>query len=188
MARARQTAADQRAKDASVNTKEVIQDCATGAIAGYAATKVMEAPAGKISQMMPEHVVKADEEARSGWGPPYKEAAARIPARVLGVELEGRKLDAVSWILHYLAAAVWTPVYMGLRRRAGLRPLPAGLVMGASQCLVQDEVITPLIGASPPNPDFPIATHARGLFNHLAYGLAVAGVVEAIWGLLGRRP
>lgn len=169
-------------------TKELIQDCAIGAIAGYLATKAMEAPAGKISQWMPEQVRKADEEARSGWGPPYREAAARIPARVLGVELEGRTLDAVSWALHYLTGAAWTSLYIALRRRSGVRPLPAGLVMGAAQSLIQDEVITPVIGASPPNPDVPLATHARGLCNHLAYGLCVAGVVEAVWGLLGRRP
>lgn len=92
-------------------------------------------------------------------------------------------------MFHYGLAVSWAPVYAYLRRRrSGLRPVPAGLVMGTAMSLVADETITPALGFSAPNRAYPLSTHLRGLAAHLAFGLAVAAVTEAAWCLRGRRP
>jgi hypothetical protein len=74
-----------------------------------------------------------------------------------------------------------------LRRRTGMSPLTAGLATGASMSLILDETITPAIGASAPNRDYPLSTHLRGFVAHLAFGLAVAAATEVGWKLLTRR-
>lgn len=167
---------------------DAVQDGVVALVAGYVSTKAMKWPAAKSHGWMPEGARAAEDAARPPQGPPYRATAARASERVLGVELDDDRLDRLGLAVHYLTGAVWTPLYMGLRRRAGLSPLPAGLALGASQCLLQDLVVTPLIGASAPNPDYPLLTHLRGFVNHLAYGVVVAGVIEAAWCLLGRRP
>lgn len=48
--------------------------------------------------------------------------------------------------------------------------------------------LTPAFGFSAPNRSYPLATHARGFVAHLVFGLAVAAVTEAGWGLLRQRP
>jgi hypothetical protein len=44
------------------------------------------------------------------------------------------------------------------------------------------------LGFSAPNRAYPMVTHVRGFVAHLAYGAAVAAVIEAGWCLRGRRP
>lgn len=90
--------------------------------------------------------------------------------------------------LHYGAGLVWAPLYQQLRRRTAMGPITAGLATGASQSLLLDEVITPAIGASAPNRDYPVSAHLRGLAAHLAYGLAIAAVTEAGWKVTGAGP
>jgi uncharacterized membrane protein YagU involved in acid resistance len=88
---------------------------------------------------------------------------------------------------HYLAGLSWTPVYLLLRRTLRWHPVAAGLATGASMSLILDDTITPAIGASAPNDAYPASTHVRAFLAHLVYGLAVAGVLETGWKLLGRR-
>lgn len=171
-----------------MKTADLIADGVVGAAAAFAATKAMKLPAQKTYDWMPDDAREAEDAARPELGAPYRVATARASARVLGVDPGQATLDRVGTAVNYLTGALWSPVYIGLRRAAGLRPLPAGLALGAIQSLVQDEVITPLIGASAPNPEYPPVSHVRGFVNHLAYGLVVAGFAEAAWGLLGRRP
>lgn len=93
------------------------------------------------------------------------------------------------WDFITALAVSWAPVYAYLRRRRpGLRPVPAGLVMGSAMSLVADEAITPALGFSAPNRAYPLSTHLRGFAAHLAFGLAVAALTEAMWCLRGRRP
>jgi hypothetical protein len=54
--------------------------------------------------------------------------------------------------------------------------------------VVADELMTPAFGFSAPNLDYPLVTHARGFAAHLAFGLAVAAVMEAGWTVTGDRP
>lgn len=120
-------------------------------------------------------------------GPPFRLAAENLSERVLGVELDEDRAAKVGMGFHYLAGLSWTPVYRLLRRKLGWGPLTSGLASGASMSLLLDETITPAIGASAPNDRYPVSTHVRAFAAHLLFGLAVAGVVEAGWKLLGRR-
>lgn len=108
--------------------------------------------------------------------------------RVLGIELDEQRRQQAGMAFHFGAGLGWTPVYIFLRRRAGWSPVVSGLATGASQSLILDEIVTPAIGASAPNREYPASTHIRGLAAHLVYGLTMAALMEAGWMLLGRRP
>jgi hypothetical protein len=43
-----------------------------------------------------------------------------------------------------------------------------------------DEGLTPALGLSAPNLDYPLSTHLRGFLGHLAYGAAVAATAELL--------
>ena len=58
--------------------------------------------------------------------------------------------------------------------------------MGAAMSLVADEIMAPSLGFTAPNRAYPIVTHLRGVAAHLVFGLAVAGVTEAAWVLVGQ--
>lgn len=89
--------------------------------------------------------------------------------------------------MHYLLPTSWAPTYALLRRATGLGPVSAGLASGAAMSAVVDEGLTPLLGFSAPNRDYP-ASRIRALVAHLACGLAIGAVTEATWCLLERRP
>jgi uncharacterized membrane protein YagU involved in acid resistance len=65
--------------------------------------------------------------------------------------------------------------------------LPAGIATGLTLFVIVDEGLNPIIGSSAPPQAYPVVSHVRGFVGHLAYGLALAATVEALWLLLGRR-
>lgn len=163
----------------------LIKDAVVATAAGYAGTKAMEPVAMKLMELESPEDQQREQEVRPG--PPFVLAADNLARRVLGIELDDEAKQKVGMAFHYLAGLSWAPVYQLLRRRTGLGSVAAGLATGASMSLILDETITPAIGASAPNGDYPLSTHARGFVAHLAFGLAVAAVTEVGWKVLGRR-
>lgn len=164
----------------------VATDTLLGAAAGYAGTKAMEQFGMKTYELEPEGDRKQEEAVRPG--PPYRLAAENLSHRVLGIELSDDLASKTGMALHLLSGPLWAPVYVLLRRRLGWGPVTSGLAAGASLSLILDEIITPAIGASAPNRDYPASTHIRGFAGHLVFGLVMAGVFEAGWKLFGKRP
>lgn len=169
-----------------MSTKQLAADAAVATVAGYAATKVMEQFNMRTYPLEPEQDREREEAARPG--PPFRLAAENLSGRILGIDLDEDQASKAGMAFHYLAGLSWTPVYMFLRRQLGWNPVTAGLVSGASMSLILDEAITPAIGASAPNREYPASTHVRAFASHLVFGLAVAATVETGWRLLGRRP
>ncbi len=97
-------------------------------------------------------------------------------------------MEKAALVFHYGLGASWAPTYALLRRNTGLSPVTAGLVSGAAMSAIVDEGLTPALGFSAPNRDYPLATHVRGVTAHLVFGLAVAVATEAAWAVLRRRP
>ena len=75
-----------------------------------------------------------------------------------------------------------------MRRHGGMRPLGAGVLTGASLSLIVDEGLSPTLGFSAPNRDYPALTHVRGVLNHLVYGAAVAATAEVLYWLNNTGP
>lgn len=156
---------------------------AIAGLAGYVATRVMEPVSQKLYELESEQARKQEDEVRPG---PPPEIAAKKTAALFGIELSGQQLERGTMAFHYGLAISWAPLYQVLRRKTELGPLRAGLAMGAAMSLVADEIMAPSLGFTAPNRAYPIVTHLRGVAAHLVFGLAVAGVTEAAWVLVGQ--
>ena len=160
-------------------------DIAIGLVAGLVATKVYDFAQQGLSQPMPESVKEQEERLRPE---PSSRAAARKICQGLGYRLDEPQLTLATMAVHYGVGLAWGPVYTLLRRHGGMQPLAAGFITGAAMSLVMDEVLVPLLGCSPPNRAFPVATHIRGFLNHLVYGAAAALTAETIYRLTETTP
>lgn len=163
----------------------VLEDLAVSAVAAYLGTKAMEPVSMKLYQWESDQHRAREDDVRPG--PPFQVAAEKT-ARLLGVKLDGQRLQQASMGFHYGLAMSWAPLYAVLRRRWRLHPVTAGLTTGSAMSLLADETMTPALGFSAPNRAYPRVTHVRGYVAHLVFGLAVSGVTEAAWCLRGRRP
>lgn len=165
-----------------------VQDAVWGTgismLSGYLGTKVMEPVSMKLYQWEPEEVRKQEDKVRPG--PPYQVAAKKL-VKLLDLNLPDEQVKRLGMAFHYGLGMSWAPVYLLLRRKAGLPPIQAGLLAGTLMSLIVDEGMTPAMGFSAPNRKYPMATHVRGFVAHLAFGLGLAGSTELIYRLLGKR-
>ena len=163
----------------------VLTDLAVVPAAGYLGTKAME----PVSMWLYNHESDADRQREDAVrpGPPYRIAAQKTAA-LIGLKLSDAALDKAALGFHYGLGISWAPTYALLRRTTRLGPVAAGLLSGAAMSAIVDEGLTPALGFSAPNRDYPRAAHVRGVVAHLAFGLAVAAVSEAAWAALRRRP
>ncbi len=158
--------------------RELGSDVGTGMIGGYVGTQVMEQVSIKLYELEPKEDRKREEEVRPG--PPFY-VAAKKTSDALGIELSEEQLQNLAMYgFHYGLGMGWGPTYNFLRRGTDLSPVSAGLLSGALMSLVVDEGMTPLMGFSAPNRDYPLSTHLRGFAAHLAFGLGVAATAEVI--------
>jgi hypothetical protein len=139
-----------------MNIRRALTDTALSLLAGYVGTKAMEPVSMKLYELEPEHVRQREDAARPG--PPYQVAAGKISA-ALGTKLDDQLLQRASMALHYGLAIQWAPLYALLRHRTDWSPVDSGTAMS----IVADELMTPALGFSAPNPAYPLATHARGV-------------------------
>lgn len=167
-----------------MNLRQLGTDLSLSALAGYVGTKAMEPVSMKLYERASDADRGREDAARPG--PPYRIAAEKI-STLLGVELNDDQLATAGMGLHYGLAMRWAPLYPVLRRGAHWQPLIAGLATGAAMSVIADELMTPAFGFSTPNLEYPAATHVRGFFAHLAFGLAVAATIESGWSVLRRR-
>ena len=136
-------------------------------IGGYVGTQVMERVSMKLYELEPEEERQKEDEFRPG--PPFY-IAAKKTTEALGIELSEKHLqNLATYGFHYGLGMGWGPTYNFLRRWTDLNPVSAGLLSGAAMSLLVDEGMTPLLGFSAPNRDYPLATHLRGFVAHLAF-------------------
>lgn len=152
-------------------------------LAGLVATKITEFGQQALWSVTPEEI-KAEEE-RVRPGPPYRVAAQKTAALV-GAELDREQLDQAGMAFHYAAGVAWGTVYCVMRRAAGMESVGAGIAAGTSMSIILDELVTPALGFSAPDRDYPTATHLRGFAGHLLYGVALAAAAETLYWLAKR--
>lgn len=155
-------------------------DVGIGLLAGFVATKVTEYAQQALWAAAPEKTRQREQRVRPG--PPYRIAAQKT-ADLAGVDLGKQGTMAAGMAFHYASGIGWGPVYCLMRRAAGMDSLGAGVAAGMSMSVILDELVTPALGFSAPNRDYPAAAHVRGLIGHLVYGLVLAGTAEGLYRL-----
>ena len=166
-------------------TQTLLVDVAVGLAAGLVATKLYGLVQAAFYRSTPKNVRQEEERVRPA---PSSEIAAAKTAESLGYSLDERQRKLAGNAVHYGLGATWGPIYGLLRRHGGMQPLGAGVLTGDSLSLIVDEGLTPALGFSAPNRDYPALTHVRGFLNHLAYWAAVAVTAETLYWFTGAGP
>ncbi len=161
------------------NVQPLLVDVAVGLFAGLFANWATDLAQGPLRRATPEGVRRR--EAQVSPGPSSSHVAARRIAERLGRPLDEDRLRPVAKAVHHGLGMAWGPVYCLLRRHGGMRPLSAGLVAGAALSLVVDEGLTPALGLTAPNRDYPLATHLRRLLAHLVWSAAHGSRMRSLW-------
>jgi len=168
-----------------MRTRDVMSSAAAGVIGGYVGTKVMNPVTTKLYELAPEED-KQREKAVSP-GSPYKIGAQKV-AGALGLKPSTEQLDLAASLMPYTVGIGGGLLYVILRRRLRVNPLVASLTAAMTLFGVVDEGLTPTLGLSAPNGEYPLSTHVRGFLGHLAYGAAAAATAELLMALIKVQP
>ena len=160
-----------------MRTRNVVSGAAAGVIGGYVGTRVMNPVTTKLQELAPE----ADKEREKAVSPgsPYKIGVQKA-ADLAGVKLDEKQVEQAASALPYTVGIGGGLLYVILRRGLRMNPLLAALVSAMALFVVVDEGLTPSLGLSAPNLEYPLSTHLRGFLGHLAYGAGVAVTAEAL--------
>src|SRR2546427_7107537 len=159
----------------AVRTRDVVSGAAAGVIGGYVGTRVMNPVTTKWQALAPE-ADKQREKAVSP-GSPYKIGVQKA-AHLAGVKLDDKQVDAAASAVPYTVGIAGGLLYVALRRVARMNPVLAAVFSGMALFLFVDEGLTPTMGLSAQNNQYPLTTHRRGFLGHLAYGAGVAVTAE----------
>ena len=149
-----------------------------GAIAGAAATWVMNQVTTAIYERERDEVKARENEARGGQTA-YASAAHEL-ARVGGVELNREQEATAGTALHWATGIMAGVKYAMLRRYWPAVGAGRGVGYGLAFFLVMDEALNPLLGLTPGPTAFPWQTHARGAAGHLAFGAVNDGLLRVL--------
>ncbi len=106
----------------------------------------------KLYELGSEEDRKREDEAR-----PALRDCGKKTTEAFGIELTEEQIQALAtYGFHYGLGMGWGPTYAFLRRWTNLDPVSAGLLSGALMSLIVDEGMTPLLGFSAPNRDYPL--------------------------------
>lgn len=166
-------------------SRKIVPDLAIGLTAGLFATALTGPIQSALYRITPASVKRREEQVRPG--SPTQVAAKRL-AGSMDVRLSKEQTDAAATAIHYGSGIPWGAAYTFLRRYSGMTPLGAALVSGASMSLLLDESLTPAMGFSAPDRDYPALTHVRGFLAHLAFGAAAAAAAEILYRATGTAP
>lgn len=167
------------------SSEALLADVSIGLAAGFFATSLTGPIQNLLYRLTPEPVKRREEQVRPG---SPTQVAARKLARAVDAKLSDKQVETAATAIHYGSGLPWGAVYTFLRRHSGMTPTGAALATGASMSLILDEALTPAMGFSAPNRDYPLATHLRGFAAHLAFGAIVAASVEILYRLARTTP
>ncbi len=161
--------------------RQMIGQLSRGAIAGAAATWVMDQVTTAMLSAQPREVTEQEREAQ----PNGQSSAANLVDQISGATgttlsepARGRAATAVHWALGVVPGAL----YAVARRRLPLVGAAGGLLYGLLLFAGNDEALNSALGLSGPPDAYPAASHARGLAGHLVLGAVTDSVLDALGG------
>ncbi len=155
----------------------VLMDLALGAVAGVAATWVMNRATTFLYEREDEQARQREDAARGG-KTAYGIAAEKATA-ALGIRLSDSAQRKLGTGIHWALGAGGGAAYGVLRRRVPHADAGQGLAYGAAFFAVMDEGANTALRLTPPPAAFPWQAHARGLAGHLVYGVVTDTLLDA---------
>jgi hypothetical protein len=152
-----------------------------GAAAGYAANRCMDLATSWFYDQQSDASKAREEEVFPGGA---IMAGGRDVARMLGIDADEQRIEQLGLRAHR-GLAMGYGALGGLLVGFGMRPMRAGLLIGALAFVLVDEALN-AVQLEPSPTDFPIEAHMRGVVGHVTFG-AVLGAGLALASPLLRR-
>jgi hypothetical protein len=141
-----------------------------GALAGYAASRTMDAATTRFRETQSDESRRREEELAPGGG--LVQLGKQL-GQARGRDLDDEQAGRVGLAVHRTLGATYGAIAAALVRR-GVAPLKAGLGVASIAWLLVDEGSA--IGQAK---DYPAASHLRGVVGHGTHGV-VTGVLLAL--------
>ena len=154
-------------------------DIVKGALAGAAAVWVMDQVGWFLYRREDPKAVRKEQKARVK-GMDVAHVAANKLAGVVGTKLSPKQPHPAGIAVHYALGIVPGALYAPLRHRVPALSAGRGLVYGLGLFLLNDELMTPLLGLASGPTAYPWQAHARGLISHLVVGVVTDASIEAL--------
>jgi hypothetical protein len=165
------------------NQRSFVRDILAGAVAGLAATWVMDRVTTLAYEREDPRKRRQEDKARGG-KTAYDIAATKAGALV-GQKLSERQLATLGKGLHWGIGVGAGAAYGVLRHRMRASRWGSGVAFGTAFWATIDEGANTLLGLTPAPNAFPLQTHARGLAGHIAFGLTADATLRLSDKLLG---
>ncbi len=159
----------------------VIRDALRGAVAGAAATWLMDLVTTGMFEAQPRDVTAREEAAR----PNGKSSVANLVDQVerrTGLAVPNRRRPLIESAIHYGLGIVPGAIYGVVRRHVPVARLGRGLAYGLTLFAANDEFANTKLGLAGPIEAYPVESHFRGLAGHATLGVATETGIQLLGG------
>jgi hypothetical protein len=164
-----------------LRANSVVRDAIRGALAGAAATWLMDLVTTRMYEAQPAGVTRREEAAQ----PNGRSSVANMVDRfesTTGLTIPSTRRAAVENAVHYALGAVPGAFYGVLRRRLPLANAAKGAAYGMAVFALNDEYLNTRLGLAGPFSAYPAQTHLRGLAGHAALGIGTETGIQLLGG------
>lgn len=159
----------------------MIRDALRGAVAGAAATWLMDLVTTGIFAVQAPDVTRREEAARANGKTSVANLIDRVEAQT-GITVPEERRPMVEQAVHYALGVAPGAVYGVLRRYVPFARLGSGLAYGLVLFVVNDEYMNTKLGLAGPMEAYPPETHLRGLAGHAVLGVATETGIQLLGG------
>ena len=152
-----------------------------GALAGAAATWLMDQVTTGLYEAQPPEVTKLEAAGR----PNGKSSVANLVDRVesvTGFTVPEPRRPTVEYAIHYALGVVPGAIYGVVRRYLPFARLGRGLAFGLALFAINDEYLNTKLGLAGPMEAYPPETHLRGLAGHAVLGVGTETGIQLLGG------
>ncbi len=159
----------------------MLRDAVRGALAGAAATWLMDQVTTGLYEAQPPEVTKLEATGR----PNGKSSVANLVDRVesvTGFTVPAAHRPTVENGIHYALGIVPGAIYGVVRRYLPFARLGRGLAFGVALFAINDEYLNTRLGLAGPVDAYPPETHLRGLAGHAVLGVGTETGIQLLGG------
>jgi hypothetical protein len=155
----------------------IVRDAVRGAVAGAAATWLMDRLTTGMLQAQAPTVTAREEAAQRNGKSSVANLVDRFEART-GLALPANRRPMIESGVHYLLGIVPGAIYGIVRRRVPFARIANGFGFGMAIFALNDEYANTALKLAGPPGAYPLQTHFRGLTGHAVLGMATeTGIV-----------
>ena len=159
----------------------MLRDAFRGALAGAAATWLMDLVTTGLYEAQPPDVMRAEEAGR----PNRKGAVTNMVDRFeteTGLTVPPARRPMVENAVHYALGIVPGAIYGVVRKWLPFSRAGRGLAFGLTLFAVNDEYLNTKLGFAGPFEAYPPEAHVRGLAGHAVLGVATETGIQLLGG------